>query len=877
MQSIKTNFKRAIIMLVMVAIFGNVKGQEFIHASLYNIYYNSTKNTLDFSLRFKAGDDYVHNSDRYGKWIGLTLYLELYLDGATLTGNENIAGDYTGNENDIKSADMNGNVPLSALSTEPTRAYAMPLERNNGSNDLKDTYSYIATFSIPVSGQPAASTYFSLRVFDINDGWTTNYSSWAADTYTDDKRRPFSSEKEQYFIEFELPNPEQALWIGTNSSDWFEQANWVDPVTFAPVGIPDANTEVYISGTAPNFPMLTGTNRTNANTHCKNITFFQGAQVGRIDLLTYKRARVQLNMYSPINQSGNTDFADFWKYSYNFSTPPLATGQWHMLSMPLKGIVSGDVAYGGYPMTFVRKFNMQKVQSSSATDLFEAAWMDFTRGTTEPFEAGEGFAFYVYGKGLSDKTANGTADGSGGTVGFGHDYFSFTGKSNHAGSHPDGGYGLGTTNGIIEFPTYDKPDKLQSHRIQKYEGGVSTFYDIYVPSGNVNFNYTDEERYPVGQPTRQRDNSDVYSINNFNTGSDYQFLGDRGYPVTATFRYPISSEVMGEVLVGNPFMSALDFDVLYTKNGPDDRFAIEDNSYRLWNGTEFVTYFCSAETRNTSDGSTFTQYIAPMQGFFVTTCGWGEDIEFYATTMSKVSPNPINLRNSSEEERNIIRLSARNESGATTNTMIGQMENAEAGYKRGEDITKLFAPSDSHSHLSEVYTLANGTALSMNYIGESGAIVPIGVRTPSSGTTTLKLKGMNRYDADKIELIDGENESVIADITGLSEYEHLFDNAEGGYQGDRFYLRIAGATTGTKEIAGNTIQIRRSGEAIHVVSSPNDLIKQIHIYDIQGRVLYSNTSVDTDIHWVKEAFAKNQVLVVKVATEINTESVKLKN
>ena len=907
------NLKRVAILFIMVAIFGNLKGQEYIHVKFSKILYNSNTGNIDFSVQFKAGEGYEFGSATKGQWGSLNLFFELYLYGTTLNhdGAVPIAGDATGNQNDITintnpltpAPAIVGNVPGDQLPDEVTRGYNMTVSRTNfGPNDLKpDSYSHIATFSIPVNGEPTEGTYFHIRTFEYDEdasynGHTSNYSHWSIGSIN---YRPFKSEKEQYFLGFEPTGcPEQALWLGEESDDWHDFKNWVDPTDpETHVAVPCEDTEVYISGTALNFPMLSGTNRPLANNPniCKEITFFQGAQVGRIDLLTYEKARVQLNMYSPIDQVGNnSDFADFWKYSKYYSTPPLTTGQWHMLTMPLHGIVSGDLAYGGYPMTFVRKFNVQKQSTGTAEFVIEGSWMDFTRGTTETFSAAEGFAFYVYGGGEADKTK-----------GFGRDFLSdWTTKPDYTGNHPAGGYGLGKTGGIIEFPTYDNPDKLQSHRTQKLEGEVSTFYDVYTPSGNINFDYTDEERYPAGQPTKGRDESANYSraaipgTGIVYWGSDYKFIGDIGdissFPLplspinppqtitqgaaTTSVSYPLPANWEGDrdVLVGNPFMSALDFDAFYTANSGNTNSAMAQKFYRLWNGTEFVTYNCVDRTTDGGAEYPFTPYIAPMQGFFITQqMANATSLNFNANPMSTTSPNPINLRSSSEEERNIIRLSARNESGATTNTMIGQMENAEAGYKQGEDITKLFAPSDSHSHLSEIYTLADGTALAMNYIGESGAIVPIGIRVPASGTTTLKLKGMNRYDADKIELIDRETESVIADITGFSEFEHSFDNVEGGYQGGRFYLRIAGAITGMNEVAGNTIQVRRSGEAINIVSSPNDLIKQIHIYDTQGRVVYSNTSVDTDIYWVKEQFGKNKVLVVKVATENNTESVKI--
>ena len=859
------NLKKAILLFVMIAIFGNVKGQEYIHTKFYNVHYNSSTQSVQFSLKFKAGSNYVTDSNEFGKWGGLNIYVEFYLNGATITnlGSETVSGNFVGNQNDITNANMTGNVPLNqVLPATPTRAYNININRDvQGLNDLKtDSYSHIVTFSIPVSGQPAAGTYFHIRTFNYNgsapqNGWTENYSNWSTSLWTAKLRRPFSSEKSQYFLDPSCPP--QALWTGLSDSDWLDSDNWTNPVDFSPVGVPCATTDVFIPGTVSRFPVLTGNNRSTARIFCKDITFFQGGQVGRVDLLTYERARTQLNMYSPFYQSGyNTDFNNaFWNYSFHYSTPPLSNGQWHMLSMPLKGIVSGDLAYGGYPLTVMRKFNVMKSTSGRFT---EGTWSTSFTETTEPFAAGEAFAFYVFG-------------GSG----FPREYFSNT-EPDYTGYAPAGGFGLGITNGIIEFPTYDKADKLQSHRIQKYQGGVSTFYDIFTTGLDEWIGRID---YANTSNTKTRDSS---------TGndSDYRFIGDLGNPVTAV-SYPVPQTWSGseEALIGNPFMSALDFDAFYAANGHLATYAMDYSAYRIWNGTEFVTYDCV--TRTTSNGDPFTQYIAPMQGFFVTHMGFTLKLDFDAATMSKASPAPINLRSTAGEEQNIIRLSVRDhEYGTTTNAVIGQRLNATAGYKSNEDVTKLFSSTQAieknvndlnFSYIPEIYTSAGDVALSMNYIGREGANVPIGVRVPAAGNSTLKLTGMNRYNADRIELLDN-NGQFIADLTGKDSYEYSFSNGEGGYQSGRFVLRIAESTTGLDTIEeSNLIQVYKSGNAIQVVSSLGNTIKQIRISDIQGRVLYSNTDVNADVYRVEEQFEGNQVLVVQVVTENNTESVKIKN
>ena len=225
---------------------------------------------------------------------------------------------------------------------------------NDPPGDIHNEFRVVGTFRVAIANIISTDAYLVMR----SSSETLFRSEWHGFNHATQGitvgltpgqllNQPFNSIKSGFPVLSGCPP--QALWTGAIDSDWFDADNWVNPVDQSPViGVPCATTDVYIPGTTPRFPMLAGNNRTAANVRCKDITFFQGGQIGRIDLLTYERARTQLNMYSPFYQLGyNTGFNNaFWNYSHYYSTPPLANGQWHMLSMPLKGIVSGDLAYG---------------------------------------------------------------------------------------------------------------------------------------------------------------------------------------------------------------------------------------------------------------------------------------------------------------------------------------------------------------------------------------------------------------------------------------------------------------------------------------------------------------------------------------------------
>ena len=721
---------------------------------------------------------------------------------------------------------------------------------------IDDEYMIVANYSVPYASGNPVGAFLKITSFSEPHPDETMWHALEPNGTVHNYNEYNVSKPTGYPIESGCPT--QALWTGTVDSDWLDTDNWVNPVDGTSSGIPCATTNVYISGTAPHYPMLTGNNRNTSGVACNEIVFFQGGQVGRMDLLRYNKARVQLNLQSP-GQSGSDDFVnEYYKYAYKRSSAPLAYGQWHMLSVPMQNVFSGDLGYGGYPMTFMRKFNVNKLDTGNFAE--ESDWSESYVATNEPLTESSsrvsgGFAFYAYAPTSSFGCVyeDGTAPGVTGAT----------------------GYGLGQTSGILEIPTYDKGDNLNSHRIQTYIGNTSTFYDVSTSEGG---------QILGSNKTVTR-----------NATNDFRFIWDNGNPVsipTAGLSYAISDD--GDeryILLGNPFMSALDFDAFYARNGSSGNLELVENAYKIWDGTEFITYNCATQTATGSESGSpkpFTKYIAPMQGFFVKVNGWNGGVNFLKE-MSVVTSGTIQLRNASEvKETNIIRLSAYNQSGLKTNALIGQLNNASAGYNKGEDITKLFSPYKSvskdkegkeiiyYSPTPEIYTLAGETALSMNYVGESGAIVPIGIRVAPSGSTTLRLTGMNNYNATKIELLDN-NGQFLADITEEDSFEYEFNNGEAGYQNGRFYLRIAESATGIGNVEAKGIQVYKANEAIQVVSSPNDLIKQIRIYDVQGQMLYSKTDVVMDIYSVKEQFDKQQVLIVQVVTEKKTVSVKIKN
>jgi hypothetical protein len=292
-------------------------------------------------------------------------------------------------------------------------------------------------------------------------------------------------------------------WNGA-TNEWNVAANWT------PAQVPTGEDDVVIPNGTPYYPII----KLADNAVCKTITLEAGAELGRQDWLTYNKARIQLN------------------------TNGLTRNQWHLLSMPVSQVYTGDFNFGGYPYTFLRKFTV--------TPGDNAGWEPF-RNNNEPLAIGEGFALWVNSNDGLTKGNKDAGEGSDALIG--------------GGTRP---YGLGRVNGIIDFPYFEDPVIGQAHRVHKYEGGKSYFYPFA----------TENELLPLyNQPVSVTRGADAYRLAAIAGGN---------------VKIPL---VFGEdngkyyALAGNPYMTTIDFDKLYADNSTKIKPV-----FRIWTETGFVVY-----------------------------------------------------------------------------------------------------------------------------------------------------------------------------------------------------------------------------------------------------------------------------------------------
>ncbi len=580
---------------------------------------------------------------------------------------------------------------------------------------------------------------------------------------------------------------------------------------------------------------------------CNDIYFLQGGEIAHPQNLTYSRAHVQFN-FGLTNQSQpqigrdeppvkDCEIDHRLEYSALYTAGTIERNQWNMLSAPMHSMVSGDFAFGGYPLTFMRKFD---TTAPSQGDYPTGTWTGLYAALNEELALGEGFIIWMNEYQDADAYKE---------IGEGTD--------DPVSTQPRT-YGIHEVNGILELPYYQDSIMEIAHRIHTHNGNQSKFNYVW-EQHDANFLtvMNDADYYDRG------DNDKAYRfiVEEYENGA-WQF------PVTSTKTIENTNNVGIEALVGNPYMSTIDFTELYADNSSNIQ-----PQYRLWTGDGFVTVTLANGQVTSSDGQ-LDQYISPMQSFFILTQDGSGTFDLVYNVENITVPRPIDsgsqLR-SQVRERNILRIKAENDL-YSSHTLIGKSEAASDAYVAGEDVYKLFSQKTS---VPEVYTLMDNYALEMNFIESDYLLIPVGLKTQKTGATKFTFTGMDMYDAEKIEFIDSYLSQTI-DLTGKDRVEYEFNNMiQGAYTG-RFFIKFSAddLTVNLEPETQLNIEAYRNENGIFITTASDNAITQVIAYDMLGNIIYRNDAVNTNLFTLNNRIEVNPV-VVKVVTERGVANIKL--
>lgn len=360
-------------------------------------------------------------------------------------------------------------------------------------------------------------------------------------------------------------------------------------------------------------------------------------------------------------------------------------------------------------------------------------------------------------------------------------------------------------------------------------------------------------------------------------------------PVEANFQWN---------LIGNPYPSAVNANLFLANAG--NASAISGTIY-LWThntsptpfviGTGFYNYSTydyaaynltggvgvaaiddpnDPAPSNNFNGTVPTGYIASGQAFFVRGIAnasvvftnamraKGRNNEFFRTAQSENSEeeNPI-----AEFERNRIWLNLSNRNGAFSQTLFGYVQGATNGIDNGFDGEAFNHNTISlYSVQSDFRMTIQGRALPF----DDNDVVNLGYKSDNASTLQVGIDHTDDFFTDKNIYI---KDNLLGIIHDLKNSPYLFETGVGTYN-DRFEIvyRQGTLSISNPNFDGKSVLIYKKQQAI-LVNTGSEIIKELAVVDIQGRLLYDKKNITTSQFEINGLPPVDQVLIIKVITQ----------
>ncbi len=594
-----------------------------------------------------------------------------------------------------------------------------------------------------------------------------------------------SYESEKYYVSFGV------MYWSRNSVDdvWDNPVNWEKADGAKLNTVPSVCSDVHIPGNAVIYPDL----NTNTFAVCRNIYFHFGSEVAKLHYLVYEKAFVQYHFghYEGVEYRTDGDVG--------FSATPMKRGQWYALAAPLKKIVAGDFSFGGKPDFWRHGFIRNTVGGDFAGE-FEAP------NNSYALELGpeQLYAISVWAAKVEP-----------GSIGEDAQYQ----------------VNLNQLKGIVEVPYFENRAVSDLHRIHQYISGKSRFYYYYYKRADQLIAW------------------DVYD--DFVRGREaYRFIFDKelftvNYDGAELPVFKITVPKGKEVMIGNPFISTLDFDQFYQMN----KTKISP-SYRLYVDHSWIDY------TYLSGSGLLNKCIAPLQAFFIQTTGTSGDVDllFSPDQMSVTQPmGKLRSAKVGKQYDNVMYAHVSNGKGDSWMTLA-------AGIGEGcENVRRLFNLDPTYTDVPQVYTSDGSLKNSVQYFssGESHSI-PIGIKSSLKGMYEIRFDNLENMYVDSLVLVDKE----------LKIRHNLFQNKayvfqhQSGTLENRFQLLVGkAASTNIDHVTKLDIGIYTVGKWLHVEA--NEDIESIRVVTSQGLKVFSETQYRQKT-FIKETHLQPGVYIVSV-------------
>jgi len=580
-------------------------------------------------------------------------------------------------------------------------------------------------------------------------------------------------------VQVQMIPPSTVLYWKPNaaSQNWNDYNNWQFANGSTSLYPPSICTDVHIPGNVTTVYPSLDANISGPSSACDNIYFHFGGLIGQPHLLQYDSAYVQYNFGE--SGGGNGD---------SFSpAPPMTRNRWYALAAPLQNMVSGDFAFGGFPETWQYVYYTSPNQTPGA---LAGDWQEKADNTNDWRISAQYNAIAIWVDGdLTNPLA------------------------------PNYQKNLSGLNGILQIPYYNDAANLSLHGVTQ-SGNVTSFpYFDYTQPGFPPAIPSDPGYIPPG------------TIDRGSSGEAFQFIfQDPTLFLKSGSEYSMTVPTNTDIMVGNPFMSDLDFDNFGADNGITSYYLY---SYSDPVGGAFTPY--NYQTGTISE-LTNMRYIPPLQAFFINTgsgAGSTKTLMFDADRVAVAAPITLaeKLRASVDNTKpDVLYFKATNKAGVSYLTLSMQ---------KVKDKNLILLLQKDNSAIPSLY--ATDATRQKNCIQFEGGYVdsiPLGVLSDTSEVVTLTVYNKDKLNTNYLKLVDNYlNKTVDLETTDT----YSFTNVPGVT--DRFTLMFVNKSmTGiTSTEIEQPVSVGASGDMLYV--SAGTAIDDVSVITLQGITVVNDTNI----------------------------------
>ncbi len=314
-------------------------------------------------------------------------------------------------------------------------------------------------------------------------------------------------------------------------------------------------------------------------------------------------------------------------------------------------------------------------------------------------------------------------------------------------------------------------------------------------------------------------------------------------------------------LVGNPFPSPIDWDVVSKDNIAHSKFSFVSSTL------VYASYSGGIGTNGyNNDG-----IIPAMQGFFVHATNAGN---FTIPQSARVNDNSQGYLKNAENTSNVLRLKTAG-NGYNDEAVVRFTENASIGFDGEYDAYKFLSESDS---VPQLYThTADNSKLSINALPNilNTVIVPLNFETGIQSEYSITATGLESFSDPLSIVLEDLLENTSQDLLENPVYEF---SASPDDDEERFLLHFNEATLLDEFFSSNEVEIYSHKKFVYIKNNSSESVKgEMSIYNILGQKIYSETLPNISLNRINpNCRTGNYIVRLQTGNNVYTQKIFMK-